>query len=192
LQELADFCIVLYMDKGVIAFVLVAIVGIAGFFGYSLWKDKQQQASQAANPAAAAVTPGVAPPGAIIIPTESDPSWLLNGVRTARTPQDTAAAQAEWKDAWIPPAGWFGTVQDVTEAKGGGYALRMPYTPPTGILPAEYWVIVVMPDNSRNIKAGDSLVYVGRVDAVEKIQGPMVAICRAVIRDAALLTVNGK
>lgn len=174
--------------------MVVAVLGIAAFFGYSVWKDKQQQAGQGTTAAAggAPVTPGVPPPGAMIIPTEADPTWLLGGVRTARSPDEVAAAEAEWKDAWIPPAGWFGTVQDVTDAKGGGVALRMPYTPPTGIVPAEYWVIVVLPANARNIKAGDTIVYAGRVDAIERTDGGMLRICRAVIRDAAVLTVNGK
>lgn len=173
------------MDRGPLILIVVLALGAGGYF---LWDA--QQSKQATRPGGVAVSPGVPPAGATILPAESTPEAEVSAVLSVRGADARRAAADQYVGQWLPAGGWRGTVERVTQ-EGEQTALRIRYNA-SAMVGGEFWVVVVVDQNRQDVKPANMIDFRGRIDEFEaNFAGPVPNI-RIVVRDADVLHVHGR
>jgi hypothetical protein len=153
--------------------------------------DQVKSAMNAANGAssgpAAAPPP---PPGPVFVPIEVTPPDIIAGIVPIRRDEARQAAMDRYKDIWIAEPGWTGGVEKLHEE--GGKTFLWMLQPASTIVGWSFWVVAVLPVNDRGVRQGDHVTFVGRLDGVQLFSAGPIEGYRIPVRDAWVLTVNGK
>jgi hypothetical protein len=91
---------------------------------------------------------------------------------------------------WIPEPGWLGTVEKM-EQKDFSTNVWFSY-PASPIVGGNFWVAVEFPGNTREVRTTNNLTFTGRIEKIDIVQPTGAPEVRIVVRNAKILTVNGK
>jgi hypothetical protein len=140
--------------------------------------------------APAGSTSSTPPADAKYIEEGIEPVGVASSVWSQKGDDARKKAAEQWAGLWIPAPGWEGTVEKL-EYTDGGTNVWFSYAamPQMG---GNFWVAAEFPGNTREIREAQSLEFTGRIEKVELLRPAGTLQVRIVVRNAKILTVNGK
>jgi len=122
-----------------------------------------------------------------------DPSFTPEGVMATvwanKRLEDQKAAGATFCNSWISDPGCTGTIEKVHEG-GGKTTLWLRY-PASIIRGGSFLIAVSLKVNDRHSVVSNLITFSGRIDELRVLAG-QVPEYQIIVRDARVLTVNGK
>ncbi len=181
------------MPKFLLIVIVLAALGVGGFLGYQAYVK-----NAGSGPAAVSSGPPGPKPGDPVLTSEYTPDAVMRAVAGHRKKEEQDAEAAQYVGQWLPPEGWTGPVQIITD-ESGGKAYRMQFTA-QGLLTNEFWVVAVVPDgrqfyNGFEPAERNTMTFGGRIDKVEVIPPNTykpVPDYRIVVKDAWVMSIVGR
>lgn len=131
------------------------------------------------------------PPGAKFLDPGITPESVLAEVMSVRGVDNQREIADGFKDKWIPSPGWEGTIEKLANERGKTF-MWFHRPAPTLIGGGSFLVAAELPVNDRDVQMRQVVTFTGRIDDVQVIMAGPIPEFRIIVRDARVLTVDGK